>query len=70
MEIHPAFSKTQVLVVPTDEEVSIAMQASSMIQDTTTEEEGSVSQFLKARYTLFMKNLDTIKENRALGHYY
>jgi phosphate acetyltransferase len=31
MEIHPAFSKTQVLVVPTDEEISIAIQSSELV---------------------------------------
>lgn len=31
MEIHPAFSKTKVLVVPTNEELSIALQASASV---------------------------------------
>ena len=31
MEIHPAFSKTSVLVVPTNEELSIALQASDLV---------------------------------------
>lgn len=31
MTISPAFSKTKVLVVPTDEEISIAMQSTNVV---------------------------------------
>ncbi|CAB9508219.1 Acetate kinase [Seminavis robusta] len=36
VEVHPALAKTKVLVYPTDEEVSIALQASSLVAATTT----------------------------------
>ena len=70
MEIHPAFSKTKVLVVPTNEELSIALQTAAMFSDKDFEKVPKAAEDTLLPNSITTKRFTSNLFCHSLGHTY
>lgn len=70
MEIHPAFSKTKVLVVPTNEELSIALQTAALFPGTVDKALPNVTENTDIQSSPTTKQFTTNLFCHSLGHTY